>query len=266
MWSRTRYGLIAASSKLARRTAAASRRSSASPTAPSLKLPPSSAISACSASRSASARARAGFQTPFQQAAHGLRRLGHWNPRAGRRRRSGSPGAWALSSRSPRISTMVALLWLALLLSPGGTAAKALQAFSRRSRRAELFRNGSTEERDSVTIALPCHAALPGGGALAPVDKAFRQALEIGLAERQGPGLLVAEKMVAEGGAKMGQPLIDPAASRAFAAARSLRPRGGSGVYVRSKQPPFPRRSFRGFFLRLSCHRRRCGRTAPRSS
>jgi hypothetical protein len=48
---------------------------------------------------------------------------------------------------------MAALLSLALLLSP--RAVKALNTFSRRSRRMELFRNGSTEERDSVTIALP---------------------------------------------------------------------------------------------------------------
>ena len=48
---------------------------------------------------------------------------------------------------------MVALLSLALPLSP--RAVNALNTFSRRSRRAELFRNGSTKERDSVMIALP---------------------------------------------------------------------------------------------------------------
>ncbi len=48
---------------------------------------------------------------------------------------------------------MISLLSLALSLSP--RAVKALNTFSRRSRRVELFRNGSTNERDSVTIALP---------------------------------------------------------------------------------------------------------------
>ena len=57
---------------------------------------------------------------------------------------------------------MVALLSLALLLSP--RAVKALNTFSRRSRRLELFRNGSTEDRDSVTIALP---AMPRSSAAA---------------------------------------------------------------------------------------------------
>ena len=64
---------------------------------------------------------------------------------------------------------MVALLSLALPLSP--RAVKALKTFSRRSRREELFRNGSTEERDSVTIALP---AMPrsSAAALAAATKA----------------------------------------------------------------------------------------------
>lgn len=48
---------------------------------------------------------------------------------------------------------MVALLSLSLPLSP--RAVKALNTFSRRSRRVELFRNGSTKDRDSVMIALP---------------------------------------------------------------------------------------------------------------
>ena len=57
---------------------------------------------------------------------------------------------------------MVALLSLVLPLSP--RVVKALKTFSRRSRRDELFRNGSTEERDSVTIALP---AMPRSSASA---------------------------------------------------------------------------------------------------
>ena len=48
---------------------------------------------------------------------------------------------------------MTALLSLALPLSP--RAVNALNTFSRSSRLVELLRNGSTEERDRVTIALP---------------------------------------------------------------------------------------------------------------
>ena len=48
---------------------------------------------------------------------------------------------------------MTALLSLSLALSP--RAVKARNTFSRRSRRLELFRNGSTKERDSVMTALP---------------------------------------------------------------------------------------------------------------
>ena len=101
---------------------------------------------------------------------------------------------------------MVALLSLALPLSP--RAVKALKTFSRRSRRVELFRNGSTKERDSVTIALP---AMPrsSAAALAAATKLSGQAVAIGLAEFHEPVLLVAEQMMAERGAEMRQPLVD---------------------------------------------------------
>ena len=95
---------------------------------------------------------------------------------------------------------MVALLSLALPLSP--RAVKALKTFSRRSRRAELFRNGSTEERDSVTIALPAMPALFGRG-LGRGDERLGQAGAIVLAELHEPVLLVAEQMVAERGAEL---------------------------------------------------------------
>ena len=101
---------------------------------------------------------------------------------------------------------MVSLLSLALPLSP--RAVKALNTFSRRSRRLELFRNGSTKERDSVMIALPAMPRSLGGG-LGGRDEAVRQAVAIGLAELHEPVLLVAEQMMAERGAEMGQPLVD---------------------------------------------------------
>ena len=101
---------------------------------------------------------------------------------------------------------MVALLSLALPLSP--RVVKALKTFSRRSRRDELFRNGSTEERDSVTIALP---AMPRSSAvgLGRGDEGLGKAGAVVLAELHEPVLLVAEQMVAERGAELGQPLVD---------------------------------------------------------
>ena len=52
------------------------------------------------------------------------------------------------------------------------------------------------------------HAALAGGGP-GGGDKTVGKAGEIGLLQLHEPVLLVAEQMVAEGGAEMGQPLVD---------------------------------------------------------
>src|ERR1700730_3834746 len=113
---------------------------------------------------------------------------------------------FALSSRRLRISTMASLLSLALPLSP--RAVKALKTFSRRSRRPELFRNGSTNDRDSVMIALP--AMPPSSGAAFGVGtKLSDQAGAVVLAMFHEPVLLVAKQMVAERGAQMRQPLVD---------------------------------------------------------
>src|SRR4029450_2259925 len=90
---------------------------------------------------------------------------------------------FAASSRSSRISTMVALLSLALPLSP--RAVKALKTFSRRSRRGELFRNGYTADRGPGTA---------GAAALADLHE---------------PVLLVPEQVVAEGRPELRQPLVD---------------------------------------------------------
>ena len=61
------------------------------------------------------------------------------------------------------VSAMIALLSVLSLLSP--RAIQARNAFSRRSRREENCRNGSTLERDSVIDVLAGHAALLGRGA-----------------------------------------------------------------------------------------------------
>ncbi len=59
-----------------------------------------------------------------------------------------------------------------------------------------------------MTMALPCHAALfrrsLGGG-----DEALRQALAVGLPQLHEPLLLVAEQVMAEAGAELGELLVD---------------------------------------------------------
>ena len=101
---------------------------------------------------------------------------------------------------------MVALLSLALPLSP--RAVKALKTFSRRSRRARAFQErlhrGARQRHDR----LACHAPL-FRGRLGRGDKGLGKAGAVVLAELHEPVLLVAEQMVAERGAELGQPLVD---------------------------------------------------------
>ena len=101
---------------------------------------------------------------------------------------------------------MVSLLSLALPLSP--RAVKALNTFSRRSRRVESLQERLHEGARQRHDRLAGHVALLGRG-FGRGDEAVRQAVAIGLAEFHEPVLLVAEQMVAEGGAEMGQPLVD---------------------------------------------------------
>ena len=63
------------------------------------------------------------------------------------------PSSRARSARSPRISATILRLSVLPPLAP--RMVQALNAFSRRSRRAEYCRNGSIEERDSVMACLP---------------------------------------------------------------------------------------------------------------
>ena len=155
---------------------------------------------------------------------------------------------------------MVSLLSLALPLSP--RAVKALNTFSRRSRRVELFRNGSTKERDSVITALP---AMPrsSAAAFAAATKLSGQAVAIGLAELHEPVLLVAEQMVAEGGAEMGQPLVD--LGHPLLGVRVQPGAGAVEAGIGALQQPqlLAGQPEAGHGCRAAA---RCGRTAPRSS
>ena len=155
---------------------------------------------------------------------------------------------------------MMALLSLALPLSP--RAVKALKTFSRRSRRAELFRNGSTEERDSVTIALP---AMPrsSAAALARGDEAVRKAVAVVLAELHEPVLLVAEQMMAEGGAEMGEPLVDLGHPRLGGLVEAGAGAVEAGIGALQQPHLLAGQAERGAVV---VQHARCGRTARRSS
>src|SRR5213079_3266551 len=89
---------------------------------------------------------------PFEQAAHIGRRLGHLivEPIGGK---GGVASSFACSARSATISAMIALLSVAPPPSPRTIQAR--KTFSRRSRRAENCRNGSTLERERVMTCLP---------------------------------------------------------------------------------------------------------------
>ena len=142
---------------------------------------------------------------PLQQAAHGLRRLGHGilQPIGGEGRIAQQLGALLAQLEDLDDDGVVVV---ALPLSP--RAVKALNTFSRSVAAAralqERLDRGARQRHDR----LAGHAALFGGGP-GGRDKAVGQAVTVGLAELHEPVLLVAEQMMAEGGAEMGEPLVD---------------------------------------------------------
>ncbi len=116
------------------------------------KLPPSSRARSCSASRSPVARFTAGSHT----ADSSPRTLSGDLAMVSSRLYSAyvlKPSSAANSARSAMISAVMARLSVSLPISP--RRIQALNASSRRSRRAENCRNGSIDERDSVMTYLP---------------------------------------------------------------------------------------------------------------
>ena len=89
--------------------------------------------------------------------------------------------------------------------------------------------------------------------ALAAATKRLRQAVAVGLAEFHEPVLLVAEQMMAERGAEMGQPLVDLGHPRFSRPRRARRRRGGSGYRCAPAAASAPRsgRAWRG--CRAAC-------------
>ncbi len=103
---------------------------------------------------------------------------------------------------------MIALLSVLPPSSP--RAIQARNAFSRRSRRAENCRNGSTLERDSVMTCLPAMPALGRGRARRLASTKSGRPAQIVLAvEHERVGLLVGEHVLAERRAERRQPLAD---------------------------------------------------------
>ena len=101
---------------------------------------------------------------------------------------------------------MTGLLSVLPPLSP--RAIQARNAFSRSSRRAENWRNGSTLERLERHRVLALQPALLGGAARGGAGE-IRQAGEIALGKRHHVGLLVGEHVLPERRAEARQPLAD---------------------------------------------------------
>ncbi len=123
------------------------------------------------------------------------------------RRKLGKPISAARSARSRTVSLMIAPLSCAPALAPRAT--KARNAFSRRSRRAENCRNGSSEERESVTACLPGCPRSAAVRAAAARKLSGRPTRSSGAVENHREGFFVGEHVLPELGAQRRQPFAD---------------------------------------------------------
>ena len=162
---------------------------------------------------------------PLQQPAHGLRRLGH-----GVLQPIGGVGRIAqqfcalLAQRQDLDNVLVVVVGVAVVAagdegpvrpSRAGRAGRALQ---------ERLDRGARQRHDRLAGEPALFRRGPGGG-----DKAVGEPGAVVLAELHEPVLLVAEQMMAEAGAEMGEPLVDLGHPLLGLLGRGRRRRGGSG-------------------------------------
>ena len=142
---------------------------------------------------------------PLQQAAHRLGRLGHriLQPVGGEGRKAQQPGA-LLAQRQDLDNGRVVVVGVVVVAARGEGLEHLFAQLAPAGALQERLDRGARQRHDR----LAGHAALLGGG-LRRRDKAVRKAVAIGLAEFHEPVLLVAEQMMAERRAEMGQPLVD---------------------------------------------------------
>jgi hypothetical protein len=115
------------------------------------------------------------------------------------------PSSFARSARSRTMRAMVALVSFASPLSP--RPLKRFHTCSRRSRRSDEVRNGSTLDRVLTTTHLP-RASAPRRRRSRP-PRRLGQAREVGLALEHRPRVLVGEHLGAELGEQAGELLVD---------------------------------------------------------
>ena len=142
---------------------------------------------------------------PLQQAAHRLRRFGHrvLQPVGGEGREAQQPGG-LLAQLQDLEDGFVVVVGVAIVAARGESLEHLFAQIAAGGALQERLHEGARQRHD----CLAGHAALLGRGP-GGRDKTFSQAVAIGLAELHEPVLLVAEQMMAEGGAEMGQPLVD---------------------------------------------------------
>ena len=142
---------------------------------------------------------------PLQQAAHGLRRLGHGilEPVGGEGRVAQDAGA--LLAQPQDLDDVGVVVVGVAVVAAGDEGLEHLLAQVAAGRALQERLDRGARQRHHRLAGL---AALFGGG-LGGGDEAVGQAGAVVLAELQRPALLVGKQVVAEAGAEMGQPLVD---------------------------------------------------------
>ena len=170
-----------------------------------MKLPPSPAAIACSASSSLRALATPGAQTELEQIERRARRFRH---RVGEAVVSVSlvtEEARALGSEARHFGGDGAIVGRPALFAPRRPGAKGALAQVAAGRELQERLDARSRQGDRVLAGM----AAVGGDARGAGGEKIRQPVEIGLVQEQEPGFFVREHILAELGRKRRQPLGD---------------------------------------------------------
>ncbi len=142
---------------------------------------------------------------PLQEAAHGVRRLGHGilEPVGGVVREAHDLGGF-LAQRQDLDDGRVVVVGIAIVATRGEGLEDLFAQVAAIGGFQERLDRGARQRHDRLTGHPALFRRGLGGG-----DKAVRQPGAVVVAELHEPVLLVAEQMVAEAGAEMGEPLVD---------------------------------------------------------
>ena len=142
---------------------------------------------------------------PLQQAAHRLRRLGHGilQPVGGIGRKAHDLGG-LLAEREDLHDGGVVVVGVAIVAARGEGLEDLLAQVAARRALQERLHGRARQRHDRLACHAPLFRSRLGRG-----DERLGKAGAVVLAELHEPVLLVAEQMVAERGAELGQPLVD---------------------------------------------------------